>query len=93
MAAIRRRAAPATGALPTEAYTPWLTRVGAFVIDNIPYAVIAGLGVILLLTTRETACVTDTSQYDLGEFFATGASTIGLVSLWVSILIGLAYLV
>jgi len=30
---------PAIRALPTEAYTPWFTRVVAFVIDIIPYAV------------------------------------------------------
>src|ERR1700694_2869579 len=68
-------------ALPTEAYTPWLTRVLAFLIDNIPVAILYGIGWALLMGTRETACVTDTSQYDLGQFCATGASTLGQVAM------------
>ena len=36
---VRRRAA-----LPKEAYTPWLTRVLAYLIDYIPYAIIVGIG-------------------------------------------------
>jgi len=79
--------------LPTEAYTPWITRVGAFIIDYIPYAVIVGIGLVLLLATRETVCPPDTSGYDVGEFCGTGASTMGLMLLWLSILVGLAYLV
>ena len=79
--------------LPKEAYTPWITRVLAWLIDYLPYAVIVGIGSLILGTVRETACVTDTSEYDLGEFCATGASTIGLLSFWFSLLLGLAYLV
>ena len=85
-------AGPAT-VLPKEAYTPWITRVLAWLIDYLPYAVIVGIGSLILGTVRETACVTDTSEYDLGEFCATGASTIGLLSFWFSLLLGLAYLV
>ena len=72
--------AAAGPALPTEAYTPWLTRVLAWLIDFIPVAILEGIGWGLLLGTRETACITDTSEYDLGEFCATGASTLGQVS-------------
>ena len=35
---------PAIRALPTESYTPWVTRVLAFIIDNIPAAVLIGIG-------------------------------------------------
>jgi uncharacterized RDD family membrane protein YckC len=80
-------------ALPKEAYTPWLTRVFAYLIDYIPYAIIMGIGWGLLLGTRETACITDTSEYDLGEFCATGASTIGQVSIGLAGLVALAYLI
>lgn len=85
--------APPSGQLPQEAYTPWLTRVFAYIIDYIPYAIILGIGWGLLLGTRETACITDTSEYDLGEFCATGASTIGQLSIGLSVIIGLAYVI
>jgi uncharacterized RDD family membrane protein YckC len=85
---------PAAGqALPKEAYTPWITRVLAWVVDYIPYAIILGIGIGLLLGTRETACITDTSGYDLGEYCATGASTLGQLSVGLAVVIGLAYLV
>ncbi len=72
--------AAAGPALPTEAYTPWLTRVLAYLIDYVPYAIIDGHRLGCCSGTRETACITDTSEYDLGEFCATGASTLGQVS-------------
>jgi uncharacterized RDD family membrane protein YckC len=86
-------AAPATGALPTEAYTPWLTRVGAWFIDSIPIFIIVGIGGAILGGTRETACVTDTSEYNLGQFCATGASTVGQLAFFLAWLVALAYVV
>jgi uncharacterized RDD family membrane protein YckC len=84
---------PAAGgpALPKEAYTPWGTRVLAWLIDVIPLAIIEGIGWGLLLGTRETACITDTSEYNLGEFCATGASTIGQLSIGLLSVIAVAY--
>jgi len=86
---------PAAGgpALPKEAYTPWLTRVLAWLIDFIPVAILEGIGYGLLLGTQETACLTDTSEYDLGEFCATGASTLGQASFIITWLLSIAYLV
>jgi uncharacterized RDD family membrane protein YckC len=78
-------------ALPTEAYTPWLTRVLAWLIDFIPLAIVEAIGWALLVGTRETACVTDTSEYDLGEYCATGASTIGQVSIITAGIVAIAY--
>jgi hypothetical protein len=80
-------------ALPKEAYTPWLTRVLAFIIDYIPYAIILGIGYGIEAATQETVCVTDTSEYDLGDFCATGNSTLGVTAIVICGLIGLAYLV
>ena len=79
--------------LPKESYTPWLTRVLAWIIDYIPYAIIVGIGYGIELATQETACVSDTSEYDLGEFCATGNSSLGVAAVTLSALIGLAYLV
>lgn len=85
------QAAGLGGVLPKEAYTPWLTRVLAWVIDLIPLLILEGIGVGLLLGTRETACVTDISGYDVGEFCVSGASTLGQVSIVVAGILALAY--
>jgi RDD family len=81
------------GVLPKESYTPWLTRVLAWIIDYIPYAILVGIGAGIEAATQETACVTDSSEYNLGEFCATGNSTLGVAALSISILLGLAYLI
>ena len=78
--------------LPKEAYTPWLTRVWAFLIDYIPVAIVSAIAWVVWAGTRETACITDTSEYDLGEFCATGASTMGQATIYViAPLVSLAY--
>lgn len=78
--------------LPPEAYTPWFTRVVAWVIDFLPYMVVVGIGYGIEAATQETACVTDTSEYQLGEFCATGNSSLGVAAFSVCLLIGLGYL-
>lgn len=85
--------AGAAGERPTDAYTPWLTRVLAYIIDYIPVFVLEGIGVGLLLGTRETACISDYTEYDLGEYCAEGASTLGQTSFVITALLALAYLV
>lgn len=79
--------------LPKESYTPWLTRVFAWLIDYIPYIVIVGIGYGIQAATQETACVTDTSEFNLGEFCATGNSTLGVAAFLISVLVGLIYLI
>ena len=78
-------------ALPTSAYTPWGTRVLAWVIDAIPLLILEGIGWGLLLGTGETACVTDSSEYNFGQYCATGASTLGQVSIAVTGILALVY--
>ena len=78
--------------LPQEAYTPWVTRAVAWLIDYLPYLVLVGIGYGIEMATQETACVTDSSEYNLGEFCATGNSTLGLVAFNLCLLIGLGYL-
>jgi uncharacterized RDD family membrane protein YckC len=85
--------AAAGPALPKEAYTPWLTRVIAWLIDLVPVFILEGIGYGLLLGTGETQCISQTSEYDLGEFCTTGSSTLGLVSLIITWLLSIAYLV
>ena len=85
--------AAAAPALPKEAYTPWLTRVLAWLIDFVPVFILEGIGYGLLLGTGETQCISQTSEYDAGEFCTTGSSTLGLVSLIITWLLSIAYLV
>jgi uncharacterized RDD family membrane protein YckC len=67
--------------------------VFAWLIDFIPVAILEGIGYGLLLGTQESACVTDTSEYNLGEFCATGASTLGQVSFIIAWVLSIAYIV
>jgi uncharacterized RDD family membrane protein YckC len=86
--------AAAGPSLPPEAYTPWFTRVLAWIIDYIPVTIIVGIGFAVLAGTRETACITDMSEHDLGEFCSTDASTLGQVSaLGIAPIIALAYVI
>lgn len=79
------------GALPTEAYTPWLSRVLAFLVDYVPYAVILGIGFGIEAATQETACVTDTSEYNIGTVCASGNSTLGVAAVVISSLVALVF--
>jgi uncharacterized RDD family membrane protein YckC len=65
----------------------------AYLIDYVPYLLIMGIGWAVLMGTQETACITDASEYELGEFCATGASTVGQLSVAIAGLIAFAYLV
>lgn len=77
--------------LPKETFTPWLTRVFAWVLDFIPVLIIEGIAFGILMGTQETVCITDSSEYNLGEFCASGASTFGQLSVVLASLIITAY--
>ncbi|PIB75621.1 RDD family protein [Mycobacterium celatum] len=80
-------------ALPTQAYTSWFNRVLAFLIDNIPYVFIVGIGWVILMSTQEEECLADVTRYDIDEVCEVGYSSTGLTVFWLSVLLGLAYLV
>lgn len=84
---------PAIRTLPTESYAPWISRALAFVIDILPYVVIHGIGTAILLSTQQSSCVTDVTQYTVNQYCATQNSTVGVLAQWLASLIGLAYLV
>ena len=84
------------GALPQDAYTPWLTRVLAWLIDYVPTLVLVGIGWIVLLTTRECIDFSDTEYGDImGDYYGNtevcGASTLGLSALWIFALLAVAF--
>jgi RDD family len=60
--------------LPQDAYTPWITRVVGFIIDNLPLAILEGLAYAFLLTFRQegTACVGGDTQLGLEDICITG---------------------
>ncbi|MEK0491618.1 RDD family protein [Mycobacterium ulcerans] len=84
---------PAIRALPAESYTPWITRVLAALIDFAPYVVVTGIGWLIMMVTTTPSCVTDISQYDIGQYCVSQPSMIGQLAQWLLSLVGLAYLV
>jgi uncharacterized RDD family membrane protein YckC len=80
---------PAVGQLPKEAYTPWIRRVGAAIIDLIPAAIIGGIGEIVLFATGNTSC--EASEYGYGGYCTSSPSGLGLFVAFVAWLLVLAY--
>jgi uncharacterized RDD family membrane protein YckC len=78
---------------PREAFTPWIRRVLALFIDAIPAVVLIGIGFGILASDRETACLTDVSEYDLGPFCSSGATTLGQVSFTIGAVASALYLI
>ena len=84
---------PAIRGRPKQAYTPWLTRVGAYLIDSLPFAVILGVGWLVLQNSVDSACLTDITQYDVDQICSIGYSTVGVTVMWGTVLVGLVYVV
>jgi uncharacterized RDD family membrane protein YckC len=82
---------PALRALPTDSYTPWLTRVLAFLIDYAPIAAVYGIAWVIALLTQETQCVGTVSQYDVSQFCYSQPSTIGVLAQGLASIAILAY--
>ncbi|WP_199255291.1 RDD family protein [Mycolicibacterium mengxianglii] len=86
---------PGLGPLPTSAYTPWIHRVLAFLIDYIPYLIIVGIGWGILLGTQQCVDFADTGLGEvLGESYGAqvcDASTIGQTAVTLAGLVGLGY--
>jgi len=84
---------PAIRSLPNQAYTSWLSRVGAYLIDILPFAIILGAGWLILQNSVDTACLTDITQYDVDQICTAAYSTLGIAVMWGAVLVGLVYLV
>ncbi len=84
---------PAIRALPSQAYTSWFTRVGAYLIDILPFVVILGAGWLVLQNSVNSVCLTDITRYDVNQICSIGYSTAGVTVMWAAVLAGLAYLV
>lgn len=80
---------PAVRDLPTEAYTPWLTRVLAWFIDTIPPAVLYGIGQVLAFAMSEKSC--NTNPYSGTEVCVDTPSATGQLLGWLFWLLALAF--
>ncbi|MFW3114965.1 hypothetical protein MHAE_14500 [Mycobacterium haemophilum DSM 44634] len=65
----------------------------AYIIDNIPAAVVLGIGLLIQTLTMQEACVTDITQYNVNQYCATQPTGIGMLAFWFAWLVAMAYLV
>jgi uncharacterized RDD family membrane protein YckC len=84
---------PVLRGLAREEYTPWLTRVGAYVIDHLPLALILGVGWLVLLNSIDSACLTNITMNTVEQICSTGPSSLGLTVMWIAALVALGYFV
>ncbi|PJE19999.1 MAG: hypothetical protein CK431_29385, partial [Mycobacterium sp.] len=84
---------PAVKGLATDAYTPWLTRFLAFLIDYAPILVVLGIAQVVDMLTQEESCVTSVNQYDVAQYCYSQGSIIGVLAQGLASLLILAYVV
>ena len=77
--------------LPKESYTPWFTRVLAFLIDALPSALLVGIGQGIAIATGDNDCVTGSTGYDI--YCSSSYSGVGILAVGVTYIAALAYVV
>jgi uncharacterized RDD family membrane protein YckC len=77
--------------LAKDAYTPWFTRVLAYLIDNIPVFILIGIAWGIMFATGDTVCAEN--DYGYGGYCTSSPSAIGLVIVVLAWLVSLAYVV
>jgi len=83
----------APSAPPRSAYTSWIRRVLAAVVDGIPVLIVALAGWVVLLATRQTDCYTDPSGYDIGPYCSTGASPAGQIAVPLTAVLAVVFVI
>ena len=81
------------GVLPTAAYTPWSTRVVAFIIDGLPVGLLTGIGQVVMFSTGKSECVTVDSDSGFEVACNTQPTALGLTVSLIFSLVALAYVV
>jgi uncharacterized RDD family membrane protein YckC len=76
-------------ALPKEAYTPWFTRVLAWLIDNVPVFIVLGIAYGVAFGTADNQCTTDT--YGYGVYCTSSFGALGAILLGLAYIAALAY--
>jgi uncharacterized RDD family membrane protein YckC len=82
---------PVLRGLAREEYTPWLSRVGAYVIDHLPLALILGAGWLVQQNSISSAC--DVTPSSGEQICFIGPSTVGLTVMWIAVLVAVGYFV
>ena len=84
---------PVLRGLSKEDYTPWLSRVAAYLVDHLPLLLILGVGWLVLQNSAESACLTDITPNAVDQVCTIGYSTLGMTVMWGAVLVGLVYFV
>ena len=84
---------PVLRGLTKESYTPWLTRVAAYVIDHLPVMLIVGVGWLVLQNSVESACLTDITPNTVNQICSVGPSSLGVAVMWGATLLALAFII
>ena len=79
--------------LPQSAYTPWLTRVLASLIDFIPVALIEAIGIGIMIAQSKSTCVSNDSEYDFGGVCTAETSALGTAAVSIAGLLAFAFAV
>jgi uncharacterized RDD family membrane protein YckC len=79
--------------LPKEAYTSWIHRVGAYIVDFIPAAIVIGIGQGIAIGTGENQCVTNSGEYNYGVSCTSSPSALGLIASGLAGILVLAYVI
>lgn len=85
--------AGAVGALPQNAYTPWITRVGAWIIDSIPILILSGIGQGIMWATGENNCTSESGSGSYDVYCTSQPSPLGLILQFVFSVAALAFAV
>ena len=83
--------APPVPAMPKEAYTPWFTRVLAWLIDNVPVLIVLGIAYGIAFGTAENQCISNGGEYDYGVYCTSSFGAIGVILLGLGYIAALAY--
>jgi uncharacterized RDD family membrane protein YckC len=79
------------GALPTESYTSWISRVGAALIDSIPIVIVMGIAYGIAFGTGENTCVSNPYGEGYGGYCTSSWSGIGVAVVFLGWLLTVAY--
>jgi uncharacterized RDD family membrane protein YckC len=79
------------GALPQDSYTPWITRVLAWLIDSIPIFVVVGIGQGIAIASADNVCTS--SDYGYGGSCVSTYSLMGVLISGVASLAAFAYVI
>ncbi|WP_245906728.1 RDD family protein [Mycolicibacterium palauense] len=79
--------------LPRDAYTPWITRVVASLIDGVAVLILAAIGFGIAIATGDNVCTDQSGRYGSGVACSSEFSATGVIALVLLDLAALAFVV